>query len=556
MVVPGLIRYHAACPIAGRQPGVSAIFDAQRMSKGIPGIGPGLHLSPAIRYGLIPAVLLLLGGYIFWTPLGAITTIWMNSEEYNYGPLIPVLAAAMLARDLRRSPVGEGPGWIGFGLLLIGLVFGMFGKVAAFVYLAEIGIFFFLVGLFASVMGDARARAVWPGLIYLGFGIPLARLLQANLSAQLQLISSQIGAGTIRIFGIPVFLDGNIIDLGAIQLEVAAACSGLRYLFPLASFGFLCAYLYKGPAWQRLTILLSTVPITILLNSLRIGVTGILVDRFGIEAAQGFFHDFEGWLIFCACVAILFLEIKLLCLMGGDRSLLRRLDISWPATAAPTVGRKGAAWKTTVAALIATAATAAVFPVLKLPDTTAPQRAAFDHFPRQIEQWTGSDLPVDQAALDNLKPTDYLSANFVDYGQPSPVALWIAYYSTQEIGEAIHSPRICIPAGGWRISEIQPVTLSTGDGAAALNVNRAIIQKGHDKALVYYWFQGRGRTEASEFAVKIHLMSDAMVRQRTDGALVRLVTPILENEQIEASEKRLQSFLTKLRPQLSPYLPD
>jgi EpsI family protein len=136
------------------------------------------------------------------------------------------------------------------------------------------------------------------------------------------------------------------------------------------------------------------------------------------------------------------------------------------------------------------------------------------------------------------------------------VALWIAYYSTQEIGEAIHSPRICIPAGGWRISEIQPVTLSTGDGAAPLNVNRAIIQKGHDKALVYYWFQGRGRSEASEFAVKLHLMSDAMIRQRTDGALVRLVTPILENEQPAASEQRLQSFLAALRPQLTPYLPD
>jgi exosortase D (VPLPA-CTERM-specific) len=556
MVVPGPIRYHVARFDAGRQPGVTAIFDAQRMPKGMPGIGPGLHLAPALRYGLIPAIMLLLGGYIFWTPLQAIFKIWMTSEEYNYGPLIPVLAAAMLFRDLRRSSVGEGPGWIGFGLLLIGLVFGMFGKVAAFVYLAEIGIFFFLVGLFASVMGDARARSVWPGLLYLGFGIPLARLLQANLSAQLQLISSQIGAGTIRIFGIPVFLDGNIIDLGAIQLEVAAACSGLRYLFPLASFGFLCAYLYKGPAWQRVTILLSTVPITILLNSLRIGVTGILVDRFGIEAAQGFFHDFEGWLIFCACVAILFLEIKLLCLFGGDRSLLRRLDISWPAMAAPTVGRRGAAWKSAAAALVAIVAAAAVFPVLKLPDTTAPQRATFVHFPRQIEQWSGTELAVDAAALDNLKPTDYLSVNFVDFAQPSPVALWIAYYSTQEIGEAIHSPRICIPAGGWRISRIQAVTFDAGDGAPPLNLNRSIIQKGHDKALVYYWFQGRGRTEASEFAVKLHLMSDAMFRQRTDGALVRLVTPILENEQVEASERRLQSLLVKLRPQLTPYLPD
>ena len=541
-------------PREGHQPGATVIFDAQRMSKGMRGIGPGLQLAPMIRYGLFPAIALLLGGYIFWTPLETITRIWTTSEEYNYGPLIPVLAAAMLARDLRRSTAGEGPGWIGVGLLLIGLVFGMFGKVAAFVYLAEIGVVFFLVGLFTSVVGDARARSVWPGLLYLGFGIPLARLLQANLSAQLQLISSQIGAGTIRLFGIPVYLDGNIIDLGAIQLEVAAACSGLRYLFPLASFGFLCAYLYKGPAWQRLLILVSTVPITILLNSLRIGVTGILVDSFGIEAAQGFFHDFEGWLIFCACVTILFLEMKVLCLLGGDRSLLRRLDFSWPDNAQKAAGR-GTAAKSAIAVLAVTVAAAAVFPVLKLPDSNAPARAEFTHFPRNIDRWSGTDLTVDAAALDNLKPTDYLSANFVDNAYPTPVALWIAYYSTQEIGEAIHSPRICIPAGGWRISQIKPVVVDLAD-AGSLRVNRAIIQKGNDKALVYYWFQGRGRIEANEFSVKLHLMSDAMLRQRTDGALVRLVTPILENEHVEASEQRLQSFLAKLRPQLTPYLPD
>lgn len=521
----------------------------------MPGFGPGLQLTPTIRYGLLPAMALLIGGYIFWTPLQVIFGIWMTSEEYNYGPLIPVLAAAMLARDLRRSTLGESPGWAGFSLLVLGLLFGMFGKIAAFVYLAEIGIFFFLVGLFASAVGDARARSVWPGLIYLGFGIPLARLLQANLSAQLQLISSQIGAGTIRFFGIPVFLDGNVIDLGAIQLEVADACSGLRYLFPLASFGFLCAYLYRGPAWQRITIFLSTIPITILLNSLRIGVTGILVDRFGIEAAQGFFHDFEGWLIFCGCVAILFMEIKLLCMFGGDRSLLRRVDISWPPQA-PKLAARGSTVKSVIAAVLVTAGVAAAFPMLKLPDATAPSRAEFDHFPRNIDRWSGTELAVDAVALDSLKPTDYLSVNFVDLAQQSAIALWIAYYSTQEIGEAIHSPRICIPAGGWRINEIRSVPVTLGENAGAIMVNRAIIQKGNDKALVYYWFQGRGRAEANEFTVKLHLMSDAVLRQRTDGALVRLVTPIREDEQVAASEQRLQSFLAKLQPQLPPYLPD
>jgi len=554
-VVSAPIRYHPAPGIssAGTAKEEATIFEAQR----IPGSQRSLQLAPRIRRRILAVCALLLGGYVFWTPLQTIFSIWMKSDEYNYGPLIPFIAAAMLIRDLRRSSAPEGSGWFGLGLLCLGLVLGVFGKIAAFVYLAEIGVFLFAVGLFAAFNGDARARSVWPGLIYLAFAIPLARLLQASLSAQLQLISSYMGAGIVRALGIPVLLDGNVIDLGAIQLEVAEACSGLRYLFPLASFGFLCAYLFRGRMWERAIILLSTIPITVLLNSLRIGITGILVDRFGIVAAQGFFHDFEGWLIFCACVAILFLEIKLLCLLDrGDPSLLRRLDLSWPAARPTSPAASGGSGRTAVAALVATAVAAAVLPALALPDAAAPSRAEFASFPRTFDQWSGTEAPIDSVALDSLNPTDYLSLNYFDGAHQSLVQVWIAYYATQEIGEAIHSPRICIPAGGWQISDIRPVKLDTGPGGASITANRAIIRKGEQQQLVYYWFQGRGRIESNEYQVKLHLMADAVLRQRTDGALVRVITPFDPAEPAAAGDQRLSGFLAQFRPRLQPYLPD
>ncbi len=142
--------------------------------------------------------------------------------------------------------------------------------------------------------------------------LPLPNFMYWKLSTSLQFISSRLGVDFIQLLGIPVYLEGNIIDLGVYKLQVAEACSGLNYLFPLMSFGFLFAVLYRGPVWHKVLLFLSTIPITVLMNSFRIGVIGVLVNQYGIEQAEGFLHFFEGWVIFVACLAILYLEAVLL----------------------------------------------------------------------------------------------------------------------------------------------------------------------------------------------------------------------------------------------------
>ena len=108
-----------------------------------------------------------------------------------------------------------------------------------------------------------------------------------------------------QLFQIPVYLDGNIIDLGTSKLLVAEACSGLRYLYPLLCLSFLAAYLFQAPIWQRVIVFLSAIPITIAMNGFRIGLVGILVSRWGAEQAEGLLHLFEGWVIFIACAVLL-----------------------------------------------------------------------------------------------------------------------------------------------------------------------------------------------------------------------------------------------------------
>jgi EpsI family protein len=244
--------------------------------------------------------------------------------------------------------------------------------------------------------------------------------------------------------------------------------------------------------------------------------------------------------------------MKVLCYLGGsERSLLKRLDFSWPARAAVSRGANLGRWPVSIAA----AATLAGLVVLSFTSTQTiiPARPTFDSFPRKIDSWQAVEAPVDQKSLDVLKSTDNLSLNFFSPAAASmPINVWVAYYGSQEIGEAIHSPQICMPGGGWVITSMRTVPLEGGPGYA----NRAVIEQNGQKQLVYYWFQGRGRIETSEYTAKLDLMADALLRHRTDGALVRLVVPIDPAGGIAPAEEKLRQFAARMRPLLDPYLPN
>ena len=128
----------------------------------------------------------------------------------------------------------------------------------------------------------------------------------------MQLISSELGVLVIRLFDIPVYLEGNIIDLGTYKLQVVEACSGLRYMYPLLSLSLILAFFFRVVMWKRVLVFVSAIPITIVMNSIRIGIIGVLVEYFGIEVAEGFLHDFEGWVIFLVCFFFLYLEMWLI----------------------------------------------------------------------------------------------------------------------------------------------------------------------------------------------------------------------------------------------------
>lgn len=507
--------------------------------------------------GWIAIVLaLFLVGFVFHDGIDYLLRQW-ESPEYSYGYLIPVLAVFLIwQRRDRLQPMQFNGSWLGVGVVGLGLFLHAAGSLGAVYTVVHYAMVVVLAGLTLACTGRAGFRAIWVALVLLLFMVPLPGFLYQSLSNQLQLWSSSLGVGVIRLFGISVFLEGNVIDLGAMKLQVVEACNGLRYLFPLVTLGFIASYFYRAPFWKRAVLVVSTIPITVLMNSLRIGVVGVLVEYYGRQMAEGFLHDFEGWIIFMACAVVLISEMWVLSRIGnqtlGDSF---RIDLP-PPLPRDTIAHVGSVPPPlfVAAGLLATAAIATI----ALPNraVTVPERAHFNEFALGLGDWQGRRDTLERGYVDSLKFDDYLLADFV-HAAHRPVNLYIGYYATQNADKVPHSPRACIPAGGWAIvgfdrRELTPTT----PGAIPFAVNRAVIERGRDRHLVYYWFKQRDRSFADEYRTKWYIFWDTVTRRRSDGALVRLVTPMADGESIASAEVRLVSFTRELVPRLNRYVPD
>jgi exosortase D (VPLPA-CTERM-specific) len=516
---------------------------------------PAAHVSFSNRnyISLLAAGAIIIAILGFWESLAELVHRWNSQEEYSHGFLIPFVTAWLLwtRRDALRSNMGE-PSWIGSILILLAIAMLIIGELSAVYLLAQIGFVIALIGVVLAIGGYSLLKVSIVPLVFLLFAIPLPYFIDSLLTLRLQLISSQFGVFFIRLFGIPVYLDGNIIDLGNYKLQVVEACSGLRYLYPLLSLSFLAAYLFHAPIWQRVVVFLSSIPIAIGMNGFRIGLVGILVDRWGNKMAEGFLHFFEGWVIFIACAALLAAEMYALALVSGKRFFDVFYFPKIPSKPMRLMSAGLSCRKPIVACLLMLGAGALATYVISGRTEIIPDRTQFVAFPDRIGQWQGHTALLDSDTEKALHFDDYILS---DYSQPDgkTVGLYVAYYASQRKGESPHSPIVCLPGGGWAITKLQEIGYdNTGE---VQPLNRVVIEKGTTKQIVYYWFNERGRQIASEWWAKFYLLSDAIFKNRTDGALVRLTTPVLPGETDSDADHRLQAFMQDAVPRLAGFLP-
>ena len=503
-------------------------------------------------------VLILLGvvSLIFaaWDSVAEMVRRWGDSEEYGYAYIIPFITLYFVwsnSGKLQKHRVS--PSYVGLLGLLLGLLLIMLGTLSATHSIAQYGFVISLLGLSLSLIGWMSFKYIAGPMLLLFLMVPLPAFVFNNLSAELQLISSQIGVAVIRAFGISVFLEGNVIDLGRYQLQVVEACSGLRYLFPLISLSIIAAFMYRAAMWKRIIVVLSSIPITVLMNSFRIGVIGVLVEYYGVEQAEGFLHDFEGWIVFMACVGLLLLEMWILVAFGRNKQSLSdvfAIEFPEPLPGDAEFKSQKIGWQHFfITGLVVVASL--YIGTLNEREEIVPARNTFASFPLQFDGWGGRRGSIEKIYLDELKLNDYIIADYTRDNN-TVVNMYLAYYESQRSGAAAHSPRSCIPGGGWRITSHEVITVP-GTGKPA---NRLFIQKGDEGQLVYYWFEQRGRVITNEYLVKWYLFWDSMTKGRTDGALVRLTTRVRPGEDVSKADARLTEFAQLMDELLPAYIPE
>ncbi len=522
---------------------------------------PSGFLGGMVTWGMFWLILASVGAAIFFIDgVDALLAAW-QLPEYSHGPLIPVLSALLFLRQLKEYPIDPGPKrdrWIGVTVLLLAVVFGTLGKLANIADIVAYATIIWVGGILLVSFGWKTGKHFWPPVLHLVYMLPLPGVIYYKLSTYLQFISSELGVWFLQLLSIPVFLDGNIIDLGVLKLHVAEACSGLRYLFPILSFSYIFAVLYKGPMWHKAVLLISAAPITVLMNSVRIAIAGYIVNYYGLEWVEGFSHFFEGWVIFLACIILLFaLAWLMLRLQPKKMSLVDALDLDTdglvPQVARLRFVRPSAAMITAAVMMVGAAGAWQFMPAR---DIGVINRDSLVLFPRELGEWR----QVDQELLStrvarSLGADDYHSVTFAKEGEPASVGFFTAWYEDQSQG-GVHSPEICLPSAGWEIAWLERTDITQEMGTEMpFNINRAIIQKGETRMMVYYWFEQKGRKVAWDFAAKFYLMVDGIKTGRTDGALVRLTTLITRDETEADAEARLTGLLQEVMPALPRFIP-
>jgi EpsI family protein len=529
---------------------------------------------------------------------------WYN-EDYSHCILMPFVILYLIwekRKELNEIP--SRPAWTGLVPFLIGIMLFWLGELGGEYFTLYVSLWLVIIGLLWMHLGREKIKVMWFTLIIGLTMFPFPAFINSRISLQLQLISSKLGVWMVHLYGMPAYREGNVIDLGFTQLQVVEACSGLRYLIPIMVLSLLLAYFFKAHIWKRIVLFLSSIPVAIVMNSLRIALTGILYSVWGAKVAEGFFHGFSGWLIFIFALAVLLVEMWVLSWLwprkkaegrgkmedgSGERGAEQQTEIQKEQKQGTegelaADGKAEGRWKREdgsgdieeekaddsrrnaspaarkvlqaqfVVAIVMLVATLAVSKTVEFREKI-PIAKQFNQFPTEIGEWKGTRQTMEQQYLNALFFSDYIIADYRN-SQGKEVSFYVAYYDSQRKGESIHSPESCLPGSGWvfRQSGTTNIALASSN-PGSISVNRAFMEKPGVKELVYFWFPMRGRVLTKLWEVKVANFWDALTKQRTDGALVRVITPVYRNEEMSEAEERLSGFTRDVVPILDQFIP-
>ena len=252
-------------------------------------------------------VLLVLIGWLYVPILLPLVRQWWTDPNFSHGFFVPLFAGFVVWQDRERlGAVSPAPSFWGLPILLVAvftLVLGVFG---AELFLSRMSLIPLIAGLVIFFLGWKMLRAILFPLLFLVLMVPIPAIILNQITFPLQIFASKLAAWSLPLCGVPVLREGNIINLPAMPLEVAQACSGIRSLLSLATLAVMYGYLLEKRVLVRIVLALASIPVAVAANGFRIFGTGLLVQYWDPEKAEGFFHQFSGWLIFVVSLLLLF----------------------------------------------------------------------------------------------------------------------------------------------------------------------------------------------------------------------------------------------------------
>jgi exosortase len=261
----------------------------------------------------ITVFLIALVTLVYWPILAAMAHHWKIDPDYSHGFLVVPLALYFAYERKYELEGAEIHGsWWGSALLAFGLLLLAIGQLGSLYTPLRAGFVFTLMGLVLQLLGWQVYRILFFAMAFLLLMGPLPEALVNVVAFPLQLIAAKWAVWSMQVVGIPVLLEGNIIHLSEGNLFVAEACSGLRSLMALLTLGVVFAHFFRrGRRLQQVILVASTIPIAILVNAMRVALTGVLAHYYGQEAAGGFIHEFQGMITFTVAFFLLLGEARL-----------------------------------------------------------------------------------------------------------------------------------------------------------------------------------------------------------------------------------------------------
>jgi len=273
-----------------------------------------------------------LGVWLYWPTVKEMARAWSNDPQYSHGCLVPVFAAVLLWQRRDQVPaVSPRTNWWGALLLITGAALWFVGARIHLAWFQGISLLPSLAG-WALLLGGRQALTwSWPTIGFLAFMVPLPQRVKTVMGAQLQEMVTTASSYLMQTLGLPAVPEDRAILLGEVKLDIVGACSGLGMFLMFIAVAIVVAVLIRRPWWERIVILVSAIPITLVANFARITLTGVLHETVGPTLANLVFHDWSGWLMILLAAGLFWLELAFLARLYPQPVFFKLVQVPAPA---------------------------------------------------------------------------------------------------------------------------------------------------------------------------------------------------------------------------------